>query len=214
MRALGVILLLLAAALWGLLTVDRRSPAALYAVEAQGQIPVPLAPVLGGLGLLALVLSFAGRRSGAPAWPAAAPTSAAPPRPAPTPASEGWLAALHTRARELPLETGAAVRVDVARPPHLILALERVTPERARRCVELYAELLATLPVPPRVAIHYKDCPVAGAPRQHQVMAALRRYFPADAFQVVPHEDVVDIAFRSPDPRWREEAARAAKGGQ
>lgn len=204
MRVFGILLLVCAAWLGWLSYGDRRSALALTVVEWDGRLGLPVAALVGALGLV--LVSIPRRRAVAsrPA-PRAEPT----PRAEPAAPPEGWLAALEGQARRLPLEAGARVVLDPARMPPVQLQLERLTPERARRSVELFAELLAAMPLPPRALIRFEGCMVAGPPRHHQVVAALRRYFAADAFSAVQHEDTVEIVFRSPDARWVE-AARGA----
>lgn len=210
MRAFGILLLLGAAGLGWLGYGDRRSPLALSVVELDGRLGFPLALVVGLAGL-ALVL-IPRRRAPAPRsapgrGPAAPVRASAPPL-----ETEGWLAAINGQINRLSWEAGAGVLVDLGRTPPVQLSLERLTPERARRSVELFAELLAGIPTPPRAAIHYEGCVQAGPPRHHAVTAALRRYFPADAFSVTAHEDTVEVVFRRPDARWREGASRPPTG--
>lgn len=208
MRALGLGLLLAAAGLGWLSFGDRSSALALNIVEWDGRLGFPVAALVGAAGLLLLALG-GGRSSPAPRAPApssavtvtgrtARPLGVAPPL-----SEEGWLSALQGRAGELKLEAGTAVVIDPARTPPVILVLERVTPERARRTVEVFAEFLSTIPTPPRAALEFRQCPVVGPPRPAMVNAALRRYFAADDLVVTQHEDTVDLVFRSPDGRWR-----------
>lgn len=210
MRGFGILTLLVAAGLAWLSYGDRRSSLALSLVELDGTLGVPLALVVGLIGLaLVLLPRRAGRGAsrGAPGRPAAPALPAAPRL-----ETEGWLAAVSGQIGRLSLEPGASVQLDPGRTPPLSLRLERLTPERARRSVEVYAELLAGIPTPPRAAIRYEGCVHAGPPRHHAVTAALRRYFPADAFSVTGHEDTVEIVFRRPDVRWQDAASRPATG--
>lgn len=199
LRSLGVLVLFAAVALYVLVEVDRRSTLALNVVEWQGAVGLPLWMVAGVLGLVLIGLSWPRRRRSALAKP-----SRPDRRPdAPLSASDvGWLAAVQARVRSLPLEPGATVEVDPRRTPPVLLLLDRVTPERARRSVEAFAELLASLPTPPRAAITWRDCPPGGAPHPQIVTAALRRYLPRDRFSVTMHEETVEIRFTDPDPRW------------
>lgn len=212
MRALGILLAALGLGLGWLSFGDRRSPLALAVVELDGRLGFPLAvPLL----LAGLALALWPRRARAPTPP---PRQPAAPRPAEKKIStstdlpaetEGWLGALSRQVSRLPLEQGAKVLLDAGRTPPLRLVLERQSPERVRRSVESFAELLAAIPTPPRAAVSFEGCVRAGPPWEHQVVAALRRSFPSGAFRATQHEETVEILFQAPDPRWAE-AARAA----
>lgn len=229
MRALGVLLLAVALGLGWLSLGDRRSPLALSVVELDGKLGLPLAAPVGLLGLVLLALPR--KKAGSSREPTRAPAARSPSSPpplaaAPSPTSakgeppqapssgtpsletQGWLAALSSQVARLPLEAGASVLLEPERAPPVQLILTRLTPERARRSVELFAELLATMPTPPRACVRYEGCVATTTPRNHQVVAAMRRYFSGEAFVVTQHEEVVELVFRAPDPRWRQ-AARA-----
>ena len=208
MRVLGAVFLLVAAILFGLTHLDRQSTVALDVVELEGRLGVPLYSVAGALGVLAIAFGGKGRLLGS-SQDGRRRRSAPRPRPR---AVEGWLATARDRAHNLPMGEGASITLDPRRVPPLLLVLERLTPERARRAVEVYCELLATLPLPPRAGIQYRDCMRDGTPRQHHVTAALRRAIGGEGVKVVAQEDTVDIVFAEPDPCWRE-AALAAQGG-
>lgn len=222
MRAVGLGLLVAAAALGWLSFGDRTSAVALNIVEWDSRLGVPVAAVVGGLGLLLVIFgggrsrSASAAASGRPAVsvqgrggraPVGAPTAVAPPHAAPSRADEGWLAALQGRAGELPLEAGARLLIEPGRTPPVQLLLERVTPERARRTVEVFTEFLSTIPTPPRASIEFRACPHAGPPRTAMVTAALRRYFSGESFVATQHEETVEVVFHAPDGRWRERVA-------
>lgn len=219
MRTAGALLLLIATALGWFSFGDRRTAAALTVVELDGRLGVPVAAPVAALGLLLVLVPRRKKketpltvnvtkraRSPSPAPPreAGGPREAAPTLDSPSLESEGWLAALRGQAGRLPLEAGASVQVDPGRTPPVQLILDRLTPERARRSVELFAELLATMPTPPRAAVRYEGCVTGATPRHVQVIAAMRRYFPAERFVATTHEDVVELVFRAPDTRWTE----------
>lgn len=207
MRALGLGLLVAAAGLGWLSFGDRSSALALNIVEWDGKLGFPVAALAAVLGVILVALGGGRRR--APAPPAA--TSGVtvlgrgnrPGPPAPALSDEGWLAALQGRAGQLDLEAGARLLIDPSRTPPVQLLLERVTPERSRRTVEVYAEFLSTIPTPARASIEFRGVPVVGPPRATLVSAALRRYFPGEAFVATQHEDTVEIVFSAPDGRWR-----------
>ena len=208
MRALGLGLLLAALGLGWLSFGDRSSALALNIVEWDGKLGFPVAFLVGGLGLLLALLGGGSRSRSAPApAPSRAVTitgrGTRPGGVAPPLSEEGWLAALQGRAGELKLEAGTALMIDPSRTPPVQLLLERVTPERARRTVEVFADFLSTIPTPPRASMEFRMCPVVGPPRPAMVNAALKRYFSAEAVVVTQHEDTVELVFREADPRWR-----------
>lgn len=212
MRALGTLGMLIALVLGWLSFGDRRSSVALSVVELEGKLGVPLALPVAVIALALLLIPSrrsAPPRLGAPAATATTPRNARAPLAAPALETQGWLAALQGQAGRLPLEAGARVQVEPGRNPPVQLVLERLTPERARRSVELFAELLATMPTPPRACVRYEGCVAGTSPRHIQVVAAMRRYFSGEAFVATQHEEVVELVFQAPDARWRE-AARTA----
>lgn len=220
MRVVGLGLLLAAGALGWLSFGDRSSALALNIVEWDSRLGVPVAAIVGALGLLLVVLGGGRSRSSAPPPPARAavnvqgkaprpstPGSTPASAPGPSRADEGWLAALQGRAGELNLEAGARLLIEPGRTPPVQLLLDRVTPERARRTIEVYAEFLSTIPTPPRASVEFRSSPHAGPPRTTLVNAALRRYFPGESFAVTAHEDTIEVVFQAPDGRWRERVA-------
>lgn len=201
MRTFGILALLAGAAIYGLAVLDRRSPLALDLVEHIDPYGRSLAMGLvfvGILLLLAPLLRTRGKVGTGPVVPSVQRARLGS-------AYEGsdWLDALRRNARGLLLERGASVEINPDRVPPVRLVMDRLTPEQARRSVDLFAEFLAQTPLPGRVALVFRDIPREGPARNHQVNALLRKYFTPATFQVVEHEDTIELMFRQPDPRWR-----------
>lgn len=201
MRGYGALILLAGAAIYYLAVVDRRSPIALDLVEHIDPYGRSLSMGLAFVGVVLLV------------WPAIrwrkrmGPGVATPPvqRARVSAAYEGadWLDALRRDARGLVLERGAVVEILPDRVPPMRLVMDRLTPEQARRSIDLFVEWLARAPLPGRVAIVYKDMSREGPARQHQLNALMRRSFSGGSYQVVEHEDTLEILFKQPDARWK-----------
>ena len=210
MRALGVLLLLAAGVGWYLLEQDRMSPAALTVVEWETRLalPVPLYVPLIAAGVLLLVAGVVARRRAPSPEPAAPPPRRRPPSPASLPPGAGaegtddgrWVGEMLSRARRLPIETGASLQFDVADGVPVGLRLERMAPEAERRSLEAFAEFLSQIPTPPRVLVEV----IGGSTQRprHLLHRALRGLFAPDTMQVLQHGQQIDVLFFTPDDRW------------
>lgn len=201
---LALLFALLTAGLWYLSAVDRQSPAALYVVEAESALGLPLSLV--GVALTAAVAVGAWVRRRPAARPAARPAPRSRPTSVSTPAAlpEGdWYAAARAAAEALPLAPMGELRFDEAVGLPFTLRLRQATVEQARRRLEAYVAMLAAIPTPPKGRVYLESSPDVQVAPHHLVGAAMKRHFPAEAYQVLNHGNGVDIVFLHPDPRWR-----------
>jgi hypothetical protein len=201
MRAVGLLLLILAAGLVWLTQVDRMSPAALSVVELETQLGVPLALIAGLVGIVTLALGFRSRPAPAP-QPSRPQTHAPGVKPAVSATGQDWVAAVIQQARALTLEEGARIKFDEGSDIPFTLHLERLTPEVERRSIDAFTTFLGSIPTPKRAKVVFIGANSTGVPRQHTVKGSLRRIFHATAYQVVPQQNWVDVLFFTPDPCW------------
>lgn len=200
----ALLLALLTAGLWYLSSVDRQSPIALDVVEAESALGVPL--YLVGIALTAAVAVAAWVRRRPAARPAARPPLRSRPAAGSGPAAlpEGdWYAPARAAAEALPLAPVGELRFDEAVGLPFTLRLRQATVEQARRRIEAYVACLAAIPTPPKGRVYLESSPDVQIAPQHLVGAAMKRHFPAEAYQVLRHGHGVDIVFLDPDPRWR-----------
>jgi hypothetical protein len=202
-RPFAVLLLLAAGGVGYLVTVDRKSVLALYFVEFDGMLPVPLYGILGAIGVVLLALSLLKTLTREEERVLAGPV-----RPSPKlRVVQGAGMSLRDRvlhgARALPLESGASLLIDERVGVPLTLHLDQTPPGRAKRSIERVGGLLASLPTPPRIAIVYRDCPKSQTPRHNEVLGALSVHMTRGSFRVTSHLDRVDVVFLQPDPAWR-----------
>lgn len=205
MNPLGLLLLLLAGAIFAMGALAPAHPLNVARVELDGGLPLPLGSIVGLLGLALSAWTWAQRRRPGPARAARAA------RPVAVPAEGGadWMAQLRARARGLPLEPGASLLLDGVQGAPLCLRVEGAPPGRVQRAVEQLGAFIAAGPLPPRVRVELVRCEPPPSPWQHLVARALSAHLDRGAFKVVPHADAVDVLFLQPDPRW----ARAGDGG-
>ncbi|HND29185.1 MAG TPA: hypothetical protein PKY30_21315 [Myxococcota bacterium] len=192
-RSFYIFLIFLAVGLAWLSYGDRMSPLAVTVVEVDQRLGVPANVIVGAVGVIGLLLSLRnsiGSRDVAP-----------PPRRAPAQGLDtDWKRRVHEDAAGLPLEVGAHIEHDKAGVA-LTLVLQRLPPERARRCIDVFCTFLARIPAPPRARIRFVDCADAGLPRHNIVQGIARRHL-GESLHVTAHDDMVDIRFLQPDPRW------------
>lgn len=185
---------------WYLAEVDRLSPAAMYVVELQTTLGVPLWWIGAGVTVVALGWMAAGILGA----PAAAPQREVRRAPVASTVAAGrdWYDSALAAARALPLTPQGRLRFDEAPGLPFALVLRGATTEQARRRVELYAGLLAAMPTPPRGRVYLESCPDVTMSHQTLVAAAFKPHHPADSFVVRASTGAVDIVFSHPDPRW------------
>jgi len=209
---LGLVLLLTGGMLGYLTVVDRMSPVALYAVELDSTVGVPVWAVLLAVGALLMVRALFSGRKRPPVEQRLKRSYAAQQNEdsqredrqraaAPSGAGGDWRSDIFNQARALALEGGARVQLNRNNAP-VGLLLERSTTERARRNIEALARFLSTIPVPARARLTFKDCPTPGTPWGKLVEGAFRQHFAAGSFRVVSQRDEIDVLFSDPDPRW------------
>lgn len=192
-RGFYLFLIALAVGLAWLSYGDRMSPLAVTVVEVDQRLGIPANAIVGAVGVIGLLLSFRNSFGGH--------TAPAQPRRAPAPAMDGdWKRRVHEDAAALPLEVGAFIEHDKAGVA-LTLVLQRLPPERARRCIDTFCSFLARIPAPPRARIRYVDCADAGLPR-HNIVSGIARRHLGESLHVTAHDDMVDIRFLQSDPRW------------
>jgi len=206
----GLLLLMLGAALAWLSLGDRMSPLAMYVVELDGVVGIPLfgpALVLGAALTLRALFADAGssavsaRHQPRLQRPPSGATRGAPAT-RDAPSGNDWRDLVFAQARSLPLESGC--RLQLGRPgAPVALLIERCTVEQARRSARTLARFLSTAPVPPRVRVTIRDCPPPATPWGHLIEGIFREFFPRGAFRSVGQGDSVELLFSDPDPRWR-----------
>jgi hypothetical protein len=205
-RLIAVLLLLAGGGAGYLVMIDRRSVLALYFVELDGMLPVPLYGILGAAGVVVLALSLLKSLTKPEERVMAGPVRAAP-KLRMVQGMQGRGASLRDRvmmaASALPLEAGATLLIDERAGVPLTLHLEQTPPGRSKRSIERVGGLLASLPTPPRIAIVYRDCPASQTPRHTEVLGALSVHMTRGSFRVTSHLDRVDVVFLQPDPEWR-----------
>ncbi len=188
-----------------LLHFDRMSPMALDLVEIESAIGLPLPAVLGGLTLLAWLLSRKRdpqphryrRRQSTAAAPAAHQRHTTTFDP-----SRDWLDQAKDSAKAIPFPAGARLEIDASRPCPIELKLEQAPPERAKRAIGLLARWMASIPRPPRARVSFHHCPEGGSPRHHQVAGALADHIQRGEYRTTTDLDAVNIIFHHPDQRW------------
>jgi len=202
MRALGSLLLLLAAGLAWLSVGDRMSPTALSVVELDGQLGFPLYALSAGVGLAMIAASALGRR---PPGPRRAVRSPAPSMPVPDIAAgddSQWVPAVVRAAQALRWPPGASLKLDAADGVPFELRLEGMPPAAEARSMTALVRFLASIPLPPRVRVSFHSSQGRVDSLHHKVRAAFRDRFPAESVQVLSQGEAVDVLFFAADPCW------------
>ncbi len=202
--SLGVLLLLAAGGAAYLSLVDRQSAIALSLVEVDGMLPVPVYALLGVLGAILLAVALV-KRLGKPT----AAVAGDGPRRGPTMrAIDGgqgdFRQRVVSRAQGVALPEGCALLIDAQAGVPFTLLLDQVPPGRGKRALEQTGAFIASLPVPPRLVVEYRNCPPSTGPRHNEVRGALSARVPRGSFRVTSHVDKVDVVFLQPDPVWRD----------
>ncbi|MFT4979445.1 MAG: hypothetical protein ACI8S6_005356 [Myxococcota bacterium] len=201
MRALGVLLLLLAGALAWLSIGDRMSPVALTVVEWETRLGLGLPLYIPAtiLGTLTLLASFRRRPQAARRT---SPTSAVVAPSLIDADGEAWVPAVIRGAQALTWEPGASLLLDAAEGVPLALRLEGMPPAAEKRSLIALARFLAAIPTPPRARVIFVGSTALAASHHHRVRGALRQELGGEDLQVLRQGDEIDIVFFSADPRW------------
>jgi hypothetical protein len=189
-----------------LLHFDRMSPAAMYLVELESLLGIPLPATLAVLAVLTHMVGkkLNTRTHREPAQPKArgSVVSRSPAGGPSTAEAQDWLEGIKLSAAQLDLPNGARMVFDLSRPYPLSLMLEQAPSERSKRAITTVGAWLAGIPTPPRIRIHFNRCPTSGSPRHHQVAGALAKHLNRADFKTIVDIDAVDVLFHHPDPRW------------
>ena len=195
----GVTLALIGAAQLYLTQIDRKSTPAMFAVELETRLSLPVGPTLLGVGVILLAWGLMPK-------PQKAPPPALRSRPS---RAEGlgeggdWLAQAREAVMMAKLGDGAEVVLTPGATPPVELRLRGLTPERARAVLEGFAELLLTLR-PPRAKVRFIHCEAATTSRVILLRGALRQRLAEGAFTAVGSGDEVEVRLTAPDARWTE----------
>ena len=199
---LGLALLVLAGAAFYLSQLDRRSAAALHAVELDGVLPIPLYGILGALGVVVLGVGLLRRVMRPEERITGGPVRRDRGGARPVLPGMGLRDRVQAMAGNLDLPAGCRVLIDERPGVPLTLVLDSVPSGRGRRAVELFGRMVAELPTPPRMGVIYRACPPSSGPRHTEVQGALSTHLPRGSFRVTSHVDRVDVVFLQPDPPW------------
>lgn len=184
---------------------DRQSSIALELVELETSLGTPLWMICGVAAALSIGLQIV-QSALTPAPKSRRQNFDRKRTHQPDPAHEAtggtWIESAISSAKMIPFPSGARLTHNNHGTVPFDLHLEHAPPERCRRAVTLLAEWVGTIPLPPRLRIHFKNCPEGGSPRHHQVAGALATVMPRSGFKVTSGLDSVDIMFLHPDPRW------------
>ena len=197
--------------------IDRSSALALDIVELETQLGAPLWGLCGGLALASFginALFFGPKKHQAPrAAPKSSSTQHATrssSRQAALPTFSGgdWLSEIIESAKALNLPSGARLTHNTRGTHPFELHLEHAPPERCRRAITEVAQWICAVPRPPRLKIHFKNCPDGGSPWHHRVAGAMATAIPRSDFKVTTGLDSVEVMFLNPDERWASQSHR------
>ncbi len=113
-----------------------------------------------------------------------------------------WKETVARRARNLPMEPGAGLKVQLDDGVPLVLTMRSLAPGESERVVQRFVRFLHTIPTPPLVELVYVRCTSSLLQRPQQVSKQLRFFFPRSAYQISGDEDRVTVMFVGADPRW------------
>jgi hypothetical protein len=210
LRLLYVLSFLAAAGSWWFSVMDRRSVAAMYVVEWETAIGLPLWSATLALGAALLVAAELPRLVAAlgnprrrvlPREPRKAPEAPRIPLDD-APGGFDWLDDAVARAQALAWEPQARLRISPKGPVPFTLVLRHATPEQVRRAVSDLGRFLTTIPLPRRTRIDFESCMMPRHLRQAEVTGALKLHLSPESFRTVAAEDGVDLLFTRSDPRW------------
>lgn len=208
---------LAAAATAYLSIIDRSSALALDLVEFDTQVGAPIWVICGGLALASFFKAtlFSGsKKRPATRQTAMPPSTQQTARPSfreaalPTFSGGDWLSEIIESAKALDLPSGARLTHNTRGTHPFELHLEHAPPERCRRAIAEVAQWLSAVPRPPRLKIHFKNCPDGGSPWHHRVAGAMAMAIPRSDFKVTTGLDCVEVMFLNPDERWASQSQR------
>ncbi len=206
-RSVGVVLILGAVAAATLLGPGRHLAAAMYLVELETALPVPLVPTLAGAGaalLLGSLLQRRGRRGAgtardrSQAW-----ATRAPAEPITTEEPDRQKRVL-VRASGLELEQGISLLLPGGLRREFVLQIGDVPPMRARRALDTLARFASEIPTPPILIVRFDGYREVGSPRKTAVAGAFSQHFRRADFTIGPVGDGLAVRFVEPDSRWGE----------
>ncbi|MFT5685120.1 MAG: CRP-like cAMP-binding protein [Myxococcota bacterium] len=116
--------------------------------------------------------------------------------------SEEWKTRVARQARNLPLESGASLKLQIDSGVPLSLVMRDLSPGLSERVVQRVIRFTHTIPTPPVLELVYINCTSSLLQRPQQVSKQLRFYFPRNAYQISGDEEKVTVLFPGADPRW------------
>lgn len=120
----------------------------------------------------------------------------------PSDPSDNWKRQILTRARNLPLESGARMLIDIESELPFCLELEFFEPIAAKKTFTRFIRFINAIPTPPQARIRFRNCPSDLITRPQVVAQSMRVYFPKNSFLVTGSEKDIQIEFINPDDRW------------
>lgn len=201
----GLALLVLAGGAFYLSQIDRRSAAALHAVELDGVLPIPLYGILGALGVAVLGIGLLRRMMKPEERITGGPVRRDRGGARPVHSGMGLRERVQAMAANIELPLGCRVLVDERPGVPLTLVLDSVPSGRGRRAIQIFGRMVSDLPTPPRLGVVFRSCPPSTGPRHTEVQGSLASHMPRGSFRVTSHVDRVDVVFLQPDPPWRTE---------
>ena len=186
---------------------ERHSTLAVQLIELETALGVPPWIALGGGAIVAGIIAGL-QRPATPEPRGPVRRSPGPSRPASgTPdgwsfEGQDWHQNVVASAKSISLPAGARLTHNPRGTTPFELHLDNAPPERCKRAVTAIAQWLVSVPRPPRLRVHFHNCPEGGPPRHHQVAGALATAMARSEFKVTTGLESVDVLFLQPDSRW------------
>jgi hypothetical protein len=120
----------------------------------------------------------------------------------PSDPSDNWKSQILDRARNLPMESGARMLIEIESELPFCLEIEFFEPIASKKTFTRFIRFLNAIPTPPQARIRFRNCPSDLIPRPQVVAQSLRMYFPKKSFLVTGSEKDIQIEFINPDERW------------
>lgn len=187
---------------------DRATVAAMYVVEWETRLGLPLyIPVLAAAALLALL----SRPKTSPDTHNTSNASATRSVRVATEDSEGqWARNVCQQALRIGWEIGATLDVGKESATPFVLHLSQMPPASERRSLEQLATFLASIPTPPRVDIRFDGSQTPEGTHHHRVRAAFRTQFEPQHIHIIHQGPQVTVAFRHPNACWAQQPSAIA----